>query len=71
MDAQLKKIQITPAKFNKEGEIEKEEFATLTFEVALDTITQREAVVALMSVLSREYVVLEVDPMQKTMEGVA
>ena len=32
MDAKLKKIQITPVKFNKEGDVQKEEFATLTFD---------------------------------------
>ena len=37
MDAKLKKIQITPVKFNKEGDVQKEEFATLTFEVPLDS----------------------------------
>ncbi|MDE0683553.1 MAG: hypothetical protein OXI63_11605 [Candidatus Poribacteria bacterium] len=71
MDAQLKKIQITPAHFDKHGEIDKDEFATLTFNVGLDTKTQQDAVLALMSVLSREYVVLEVEPTQKTLEGVA
>lgn len=71
MDAQLKKIQITPAHFDKDGEIDRDEFATLTFQVDLDSVSQREAVVELMSILSREYVVLEVDPQQKTLEGVA
>ena len=37
MDAKLKKIQITPVKFNKDGDVQKEEFATLTFEVPLDS----------------------------------
>jgi hypothetical protein len=47
MDAKLKKIQITPMKFDKEGEIQKEEFATLTIEVPMDSTSQRAAVINL------------------------
>ena len=42
MDAKIKKIQITPMKFDKEGDVQKEEFATLTFEVPIDSIAQKE-----------------------------
>ena len=34
MDAKLKKIQITPVKFDKEGDIKAGEFATVTLEGA-------------------------------------
>ena len=61
MDAKLKKIQITPVKFNKDGDVQKEEFATLTFEVPLDSLTQRQEVMALFETLSREWVRLEVE----------
>lgn len=61
MDAKLKKIQITPVKFNKEGDVQKEEFATLTFEVPLDSLTQRQEVMALFESLSREWVRIEVE----------
>ena len=61
MDAKLKKIQITPVKFNKDGDVQKEEFATLTFEVPLDSLTQRQAVMALFETLSREWVRIEVE----------
>ena len=61
MDAKLKKIQITPVKFNKEGDVQKEEFATLTFEVPLDSLTQRQEVMALFETLSREWVRIEVE----------
>ena len=61
MDAKLKKIQITPVKFNKDGDIQKEEFATLTFEVPLDSLTQRQEVVSLFETLSREWVRIEVE----------
>ncbi len=61
MDAKLKKIQITPVKFNKEGDVQKEEFATLTFEVPLDSLTQRQEVMALFDLLSREWVRIEVE----------
>ena len=61
MDAKLKKIQITPVKFNKDGDVQKEEFATLTFEVPLDSLTQRQEVMTLFETLSREWVRVEVD----------
>ena len=61
MDAKLKKIQITPVKFNKDGDVQKEEFATLTFEVPLDSLTQREEVMSLFETLSREWVRIEVE----------
>lgn len=61
MDAKLKKIQITPVKFNKEGDVQKEEFATLTFEVPLDSLTQRQDVMRLFDTLSREWVRIEVE----------
>ena len=61
MDAKLKKIQITPVKFNKEGDVQKEEFATLTFEVPLDSLTQRQEIMSLFETLSREWVRIEVE----------
>ncbi len=61
MDAKLKKIQITPMKFDKDGDVQKEEFATLTIEVPMDSAGQREAIVAMLQLLSREWVVLSVE----------
>ena len=61
MDAKLKKIQITPVKFNKDGDVQKEEFATLTFEVPLDSLTQRQEVMSLFETLSREWVRIEIE----------
>ena len=61
MDAKLKKIQITPVKFNKDGDVQKEEFATLTFEIPIDSLTQREEVMSLFELLSREWVRVEVE----------
>ena len=61
MDAKLKKIQVTPVKFNKDGDVQKEEFATLTFEVPLDSLTQRQEVMSLFETLSREWVRIEVE----------
>lgn len=61
MDAKLKKIQITPMKFDKEGEIQKEEFATLTIEVPMDSTSQRAAVINLCELLDQEWVVVNVE----------
>ena len=60
MDAKLKKIQITPMKFDKEGEPQREEFATVVLEVPMDSTGQRAAVVALCELLDREWVTLEI-----------
>jgi hypothetical protein len=61
MDAKLKKIQITPMKFNKDGDVQKEEYATLTFEAPLDSLAQREEIMSLFDLLSREWVKVEVE----------
>ena len=60
MDAKLKKIQITPVKFDKEGEIQREEFATLTLEVPMDSTGQRTAIIELCELLDQEWVVAEI-----------
>ena len=64
MDAKIKKIQINPATFDDEGEIKKEESATLTFEVPLDGLIAQKEVIALFEVLTREYVTLSVENQQ-------
>ena len=61
MDAKLKKIQITPMKFDKDGDVQKEEFATLTIEIPMDSAGQREAIVAILQLLSQEWVILHVE----------
>ena len=61
MDAKLKKIQITPVKFDKDGDVQKEEFATLTIEVPMDSAGQREAIMELLGLLNREWVQVVVE----------
>lgn len=61
MDAKLKKIAITPAKFDKDGEIAQEEFATLTVEVPMDSTGQRAAIMGLCELLDQEWIVVEVE----------
>ena len=68
MDAQLKKITITPAKFDENGDIKSSEFATLTLDVPLDSKTQREAIVELMTLLDNEWVKTEVQSLQHRMK---
>lgn len=68
MDAQLKKITITPAKFDENGDIKSSEFATLTLDVPLDSKTQREAIVELMTLLDNEWVKTEVQSLQQRMK---
>ena len=61
MDAKLKKIQITPIKFDKQGEIQREEFATLTIEVPMDSTGQRAAIMRLCDLLDQEWIAVEVE----------
>ena len=61
MDAKLKKIQITPMKFDKDGDVQKEEFATLTIEVPMDSAGQRDAIMELLGLLNREWVQVVVE----------
>ena len=60
MDARLKKIQITPVKFDKEGDIKDPEFATLTLEVPMDSTGQRAAIIELCELLDQEWVVAKI-----------
>ena len=73
MDAKFKKLQITPAKYSKEQDIEKQEFATLTVEIPMDTLTQTEAVKELLILLGLEFIHVDVynvrKPADTTNEG--
>lgn len=60
MDAKLKKIAITPMKFDKHGEVSKEEFATITIEVPMDSIAQRDEIAKLLDLLAREWMKVEI-----------
>ena len=62
MNAKLKKIQITPTKFDKDNNVQKEEFATLMIEVPMGSAEQYESIVKSLALLNREWV-------QVTMEG--
>lgn len=69
MDARLKKIQITPMKFDKEGAMQREEFATLTLEVPMDSTGQRASIIELCELLDQEWVVVDIEG--KTVLGVS
>ena len=60
MDAKLKKIQITHTKYDKDGAIQKEEFATLTFEAPVDTPRQRDNLMKILDYLGHEWVRVQV-----------
>lgn len=68
MDAKLNKIVITPAKFDKEGEIVQDEYATLTVEVPMDSTGQRQAIMGLHDVLDSEFVKVEIQSGQLRMD---
>ena len=71
MDAKLRKIQIVPAKFDNEGEIKSEEFATLTLDVPMDSTEQRQAILELMGLLDQEWVTAEVQARLQRMQMVS
>ena len=71
MDAQIAKLQIVPANFNKEGEIDRDEYATLTLKIPMDTDTGRDWVAGLFAYLSREFVSVEVTANQLDLPGVS
>ena len=60
MDAKLKKIQITPVKFDKEGDIKASEFATVTLEIPMDSTGQRAAIIELCELLDQEWIKLDI-----------
>lgn len=64
MDAQLRKIVATPAKFDENGDIKSQEFATLTLDVPLDSSAQREAILELMSLLDNEWIKVDISASQ-------
>ena len=64
MDAKLRKIAVTPAKFDDGGEIKSEEFATLTFDVPMDSTEQCQAIIELMSLLDKEWVKADIQSLQ-------
>ena len=68
MDAQLKKITVTPAKFDENGDIKSSEFATLMLDVPLDATAQREAIVELMTLLDNEWVKTDIQSLQQRMK---
>ena len=60
MEAIFKKLQLTPIKFNKDGDLQKSEFATLTVEIPMDSAGQREAVRDLLDLLSKEDIYVQI-----------
>lgn len=64
LDAKMKGIRVVPATFDNEGEIKKGEHAVLTFEVPMDTQSARDQIAGLFSILTKEFVPLEVDRKQ-------
>ena len=58
MDAQIKDIKVTPAHFDKQGAIDRDEYATVTLNIPMDTHTGRTWIVELLGLLTREYVQL-------------
>lgn len=70
MDAELKGIKIAPAHFDKFGEIDRDEYATLTLNVPMDTEESKDWVAGLFQYLSKKYITVEIDEMQIPIPGI-
>ena len=68
MDAQIKKIAITPAKFDENGDIKSGEFATVRIDIPLDSTEQRAALTELLGLLDREWVKADIQSLQQRMK---
>ena len=68
MDAQIRRIVITPTKFDENSDIKSEEFATLTIDIPLDSIEQREALTELLGLLDKEWVKADIQSLQQRMK---
>ena len=68
MDAQIRKIVVTPAKFDKDGDIKSEEFATLTIDMPLDSTEQRAALTEFLELLNKEWVKADIQSLQQRMK---
>ena len=69
IEAQIKDIKVTPAHFDKHGEIDRDEYATVTLNVPMDTIKSRAWVANLLNYLSTEYVAVEIISNQEELPG--
>lgn len=59
MDAKISQIVKKPAKF-KDNELVHEEYAVLTLNIPMDSLTQKKEVAAIDDLLSQEFVDVEV-----------
>ena len=64
MDAKISQIQIKPARFNKDGELTTEEYASITMNIPLDSAGQKESLIELIQLTSREWVIAEITALQ-------
>ena len=60
MDAKINQVVMKPAKYNKEDELVHDEYAVLTLNIPMDSLTQKKEVMALSEVLSEEFVKVEI-----------
>lgn len=60
MDATLRKVTITPVKLDAEGNVKKVKGATIVFDVPLDSTEQKAEILALLDLLSNEWITLNV-----------
>ena len=70
IDAQIKDIKITPAHFDKDHYVDRDEFATVTIKVPMDSQEATDWITGLFAHLSREYIKVEVTDPQMDLPGI-
>ncbi|MBC8228274.1 hypothetical protein H8E77_01840 [bacterium] len=68
MDAILKKIQVNPAKRDKEGDITGPAAAIISVEVPLDGEKQQQEVTRLFEILTQEWIKVDIKSAQITLQ---
>ncbi len=64
MDGKIKKLTITPVSLDGEGVVKKEEHATITLEIPMDTVTSRAQIAEILPVISKDWLKIEITAVQ-------
>ena len=65
MIGQIKGFKVTPTKYDDDGVIDKDRFATVTVEVSMDCKENIDGIAALLDVCDSEYVEVNLDTYQQ------
>ena len=69
MDATIKKLEIVPAHFDKNNEIDRDEYGKIVLDIPLDSVQAKEDFKALFDFLSTQFVVFALSKRQQDLPG--